>query len=150
MKTINSRIKKRILKSLSWLVAGVFLLTTVFPPQALAQGLLGLPAPGTPVLLSNSFMPAMLRGIRAYPDNPFQFDFIVDVGDSGLEGEAFNIEAQKLVRYFLASLTVPEKNLWVNLSPYEKERIIAGDFGETEMGRDLLAQDYLLKQITAS
>lgn len=95
-------------------------------------------------------MPAMLRGIRAYPDNPFQFDFIVDVGDSGLEGEAFNIEAQKLVRYFLASLTVPEKNLWVNLSPYEKERIIAGDFGETEMGRDLLAQDYLLKQITAS
>ncbi|MBF0512165.1 MAG: hypothetical protein HQL13_07565 [Candidatus Omnitrophica bacterium] len=38
----------------------------------------------------------------------------------------------------------------INLSPYEKNRIIKDDFGKTEMGRDLLAQDYLLKQITSS
>ena len=38
----------------------------------------------------------------------------------------------------------------INLSPYEKDRIIPEAFGQTEMGRDLLAQDYLLKQITAS
>ncbi|MDO8674486.1 MAG: hypothetical protein Q7K71_00005, partial [Candidatus Omnitrophota bacterium] len=56
----------------------------------------------------------------------------------------------KLIKYFLASLTVPEKDLWVNLSPYEKDRIVPTSFGQTEMGRDLLAQDYLLKQITAS
>ncbi|MBF0387840.1 MAG: hypothetical protein HQL20_08295 [Candidatus Omnitrophica bacterium] len=38
----------------------------------------------------------------------------------------------------------------INLSPFEKNRIIPDNFGSTEMGRDLLAQDYLLKQITAS
>ncbi|NLE65667.1 MAG: hypothetical protein GX606_07125, partial [Elusimicrobia bacterium] len=45
---------------------------------------------------------------------------------------------------------VPEKDLWVNLSPYEPDRIIPEAFGRTEMGRDLLAQDYILKQLTAS
>ncbi len=59
-------------------------------------------------------------------------------------------EANKLIKYFLASLTIPEKDLWVNLSPYEKDRIIPKSFGLTEMGRDLLAEDYMLKQITAS
>jgi hypothetical protein len=50
----------------------------------------------------------------------------------------------------LASLTVPDNEQWVNLSPYEKDRIISDSFGKTEMGRDLLAQDYILKQITSS
>jgi len=59
-------------------------------------------------------------------------------------------EAAKLIKYFLASLTTPENDLWVNLSPYEKNRIIPQSFGRTEMGRDLLAEDYMLKQITAS
>ena len=45
---------------------------------------------------------------------------------------------------------MPEKDLWVNLSPYEKDRIIPQSFGLTEMGRDLLGEDYMLKQITAS
>ena len=55
-----------------------------------------------------------------------------------------------LIKYFLASLTVPEKDLWVNLSPYEKDRMIAPNLGQTTMGRDMLAQDYILKQLTAS
>ena len=55
-----------------------------------------------------------------------------------------------LLKYFLASLTTPEKEFWVNLSPYEKDRIIPKGLGQTELGRDMLAQDYLLKQLTAS
>ena len=47
-------------------------------------------------------------------------------------------------------MAIPDDDQWVNLSPYEKDRIIKDDFGKTEMGRDLLAQDYMLKQITAS
>ena len=50
----------------------------------------------------------------------------------------------------MAALTVPEDEMWVNLSPYERDRIIEEGFGDTEMGRDLLAQDYILKQLTAS
>jgi len=66
------------------------------------------------------------------------------------DDQELRTEANKLIKYFLASLTIPEKDLWVNLSPYEKDRIIPQSFGLTEMGRDLLAEDYMLKQITAS
>ena len=38
----------------------------------------------------------------------------------------------------------------INLSPYEKDRMIPKSFGDTDMGRDLLAQDYVLKQLTAT
>ncbi len=38
----------------------------------------------------------------------------------------------------------------INLSPYESDRVIPENFGDTEMGRDLLAQDYMLKQLSAS
>jgi len=109
-----------------------------------------LPAPGVMVHLSPPLNPPILKGIKVYPDNPFRFDFILDKGN-GLSG---NVQLKdistKLIKYFLASLTIPEKDLWVNLSPYENNRIIPPSFGLTEMGRDLLAEDYMLKQITAS
>jgi hypothetical protein len=79
-----------------------------------------------------------------------EFDFIINNGETGAEGEALKEESTKLIKYFLASLTVPEKDLWVNLSPYEKDRVIPESFGLTEMGRDLLAQDYILKQLTST
>ena len=107
-----------------------------------------LSAPGVMVHLSPDFNPPILKGIKVHPDNPFRFDFILDQGDSS--AVPAKIESTRLIKYFLASLTIPEKDLWVNLSPYEKNRIIPQSFGLTEMGRDLLAEDYMLKQITAS
>ncbi len=109
-----------------------------------------LPLPGTMVTASPKFAPAIIRGIQFNAKNPFQFDFIIDRGDDKLSGEALKQESLKLIKYFLAGLTVPQKDLWVNLSPYEKGRIVPDGFGQTDMGRDLLAQDYLLKQLTAS
>jgi hypothetical protein len=109
-----------------------------------------LPAPGQMVALSPSFSPVVLKGIQLDAQNPFRFHFFVDSGDSKLSQEELKTESSRLIKYFLASLTIPEKDLWVNLSPYEKDRIVPQEFGQTEMGRDLLAQDYLLKQITAS
>jgi len=114
-----------------------------------------LPAPGVRVSLSPEFNPPILKGVKVHPDNPFRFDFILDKGDSPSlvkEGDRGSLkqEATRLIKYFLASLTIPEKDLWVNLSPYEKDRIVPQSFGQTEMGRDLLAEDYMLKQITAS
>jgi len=107
-----------------------------------------LPVPGVMVRLSQPFDPPMLKGIKVHPDNPFRFDFILDTGDGSKP--SLQQESTKLIKYFLAGLTIPEKDLWVNLSPYEKDRIIPNSFGLTEMGRDLLAEDYMLKQITAS
>ncbi len=117
----------------------------------LQESPLQLPEPGTMVHLSPPLNPPILKGIKVHPDNPFRFDFILDTGYGSVD-DAHNLteESNRLIRYFLASLTVPEKDLWVNLSPYEKNRIVPESFGQTEMGRDLLAQDYMLKQVTAT
>ncbi|OGW97834.1 MAG: hypothetical protein A2Y04_00050 [Omnitrophica WOR_2 bacterium GWC2_45_7] len=134
----------------AWTILISFILYSILPSQAYAQTLLNLPTPGAMVPLSPVFEPVLIKGIKLNPQNPLQFDFIVDPADSGLKDEALKEESTRLIKYFLAALTVPEEDLWVNLSPYEKDRIIPEAFGQTEMGRDLLAQDYLLKQITAS
>src|ERR1700685_4311083 len=134
-----------------------FLLNSFGPiPMVQAQEFV-LPKPGVMVPLSPEFNPPILKGIKVHPDNPFKFDFILDQGDAytrhperneGSQQEQLKTESTKLIKYFLAGLTIPEKDLWVNLSPYEKDRIIPTSFGLTEMGRDLLAEDYMLKQIT--
>jgi hypothetical protein len=102
------------------------------------------------VALSGVFTPAHLKGMIIDPADPFKFGFLILRGDGQLSGEQKQAEYQSLVKYFLAALAVPDTDQWVNLSPYEKERIIPEVFGLTEMGRDLLAQDYLLKQVASS
>src|SRR5580692_10927383 len=138
-------------KPISLIVVIAFLCSLITPiPKAQAQNLLGLPEPGTMVSLSPAYEPALIKGLTVHKDNPFLFDFIVDTGRSGLSGDALRTEGDRLVKYFFACLTVPEKDLWVNLSPYEKDRMVPQALGQTALGRDLLAQDYILKQLTAS
>ncbi|MFT5387480.1 MAG: hypothetical protein ACI9E5_000608 [Candidatus Omnitrophota bacterium] len=111
-----------------------------------------MPMVGSMVQVSAGYAPAIVRGITIHPQNPLKFTFLVDLGDSGLSAESKELkeESQRLINYFMAGLTVPEDELWVNLSPYEQDRVIPDSVGVTAMGRDLLAQDYLLKQLTAS
>ncbi len=106
--------------------------------------------PGIMVPLSPQYTPAYLKGIVIHPEDALKFDFIIYKGDQELADDQKRDEYTRLTKYFLASLAIPDDDQWVNLSPYEKDRIIKDDFGKTEMGRDLLAQDYMLKQITAS
>lgn len=132
-----------------------FVAGLILPPVTLLaaepqKGILGLPMPGSMVLKSDVYTPACLKGIKIDPQNPLKFDFIIDSGKDELTGQALEEEASKLIKYFLATLTIPEEDLWVNLSPYESDRIIPEGFGLTEMGRDLLSQDYMLKQLVAS
>jgi len=135
-----------------------FLVNTIFSVPVYSQvgngrdHSLQLPKPGVMVHLSPPLNPPVLKGIKVNPNNPFQFEFILDKGDSveTTGRSSLQDESTRLIKYFLASLTIPEKDLWVNLSPYEKDRVVPQSFGITEMGRDLLAQDYLLKQVTAS
>ncbi len=117
-------------------------------PSALAQDFY-LPTPGIMVHLSPPLDPPILKGIKVHPDNPLRFDFILDLGDSTLSHDRLKDETTKLIKYFLASLTIPEGDLWVNLSPYEKDRIIPSSFGLTEMGRDFPSLvDSLLRHST--
>ena len=135
-------------------IALLFMLNVIGLPkwgaaQTLATGkefslpLLVKPAEG-------AFRPAIIEGLTLYKNDPLKFDFIVNLGDQRLGGQALVKEADKLIKYFMAALTIPENDLWVNLSPYAKDAIIPPVFGETILGRDMLAQDYILKQLTAS
>ncbi|MBF0511835.1 MAG: hypothetical protein HQL13_05855, partial [Candidatus Omnitrophica bacterium] len=145
-------------KILCLTVMGCFFLTNLGSvPLAHADSILGLPVPGSMVSLSPSFKPALIRGLRIHQDNPFLFDFIVDPGqDMSLQGassetkQSLKYQSDRMVKYFFAALTIPDKDIWVNLSPYEKDRMVPKALGVTAMGRDLLAQDYMLKQLTAS
>jgi len=109
-----------------------------------------LPVIGEMVSFSQPFSPVLLKGLQFDIEKPFEFNFIVDTGSQDISQEALKEEGEALIRFFLTGLAIPEEDFWVNLSPYEEHRIIAPDFGQTEMGRDLLAQDYLLKQLSAS
>lgn len=134
-----------------------FVTTIVFVFSLFAADLIGInnsaravsiiPGPKEFIHTSESYSFPVLRGLRLNPDNPFDIEFIVDVSD---KEEVTRREASRLISYFLAGLTIPENNLWVNLSPYEKNRIVPLKLGETDLGKDLLGQDYVLKQITAS
>lgn len=139
-------------KAISLTVIIAFIITTLTPFNNASAAVAGLPIPGTMVNLSSAYTPLLIKGLRVHPDNPLLFDFIIDTGNSAIKNDSKDLraESEKLIKYFLATLTIPEKDLWVNLSPYEKDRIIEEPLGQTELGRDMLAQDYMLKQLTAS
>ncbi len=149
-----SNFKKSIFCQLtSSFILLAFCFTSIVPPsyaQTVSTGVLSLPVPGTLVAPSIAYQPTIIKGITIHPDDPLQMNFIIDSGDEAHSDEAFRAESDRLIKYFLASLTVPENELWVNLSPYEENRMVSEGFGSTQMGRDLLAQDYMLKQLTSS
>jgi hypothetical protein len=143
---------KQFRKIISVFLIAAFTGSSLYIPEVRAGEMVlpVMPVPGTRVDLSPVFMPAHLKGITINPTNGLEFDFLIHKGDGGLDESQKKEEYNKLIKYFLASLTIPEEDQWVNLSPYENSRIIQNNFGKTEMGRDLLSQDYLLKQITSS
>jgi hypothetical protein len=106
-----------------------------------------LPSPTQMVQPSKAFSYPVFKGLEIDPNNPLNLAFIIDTENKGSVSKA---EAQKLVNYFLAAVALPQKDLWVNLSPYEKDRVVTDELGATVLGEDLLAQDYLLKQLSSS
>jgi hypothetical protein len=97
-----------------------FLVNTLGPlPLAQAQiaspvgGDLSLPVPGEMVNFSPNFTPAVLKGITIHPENPLMFDFIIYRGDKVLSNEEKREEYKRLIKYFLASLAIPDEDQWV-------------------------------------
>ncbi|MBF0478078.1 MAG: hypothetical protein HQL26_01210 [Candidatus Omnitrophica bacterium] len=142
--------KNTFIRFCNWIILVAFLSTTVFQSTGYAQISMVMPPAGTQVYLSQPYMPSIIAGLKIDRTNPLHMDFYVAKGDEKVDGLTKEEEYNKMIRYFLAALTVPDKDQWVNLSPYENNRIVPEGFGKTEMGRDLLSQDYLLKQITSS
>ena len=150
MRQIHKHRHCLFVRILTFFIVLSFSLSLVAPQAVYAQEALTLPPVGSMVLPSSEYTPALMLGMTLHPENPLQIDFILDRGDDRLEGEALRAESQKMLSYFYAAMTVPEEDMWVNLSPYEKNRIIAKGLGNTQLGRDMLAEDYILKQLSAS
>lgn len=108
---------------------------------------LGLPEPTQLLSLSQEFSQASLRGIKINLNNPHELEFLFDTNDQTKMSQE---DIQRNVNYFFTGLGVEESDIWVNLSPYEANRILPQSIDDTELGRDLLLQDYLLKQISSS
>ena len=150
-KTTHQRLKKFLAASITFIfIFSNAIWPTQVPAQMIPKTLLNLPVPGTMVLPTPGFNPATINGMVINTEDALKLDFILDPGDSKISNPLLIEESSRMVRYFLSALTIPDEKRWVNLSPYEKDRIIADGFDKTEMGRDLLAQDYLLKQLMAS
>lgn len=88
-----------------------------------------------------------LRGLHIDPATPLSFEFILD---NAIETSSETTIAKTLATHFMTVLTVPQKDLWVNLSPLEPDRIMSTTLAYTDLGRVFLEQDYLIKQFTAS
>ncbi|MCA9401750.1 MAG: hypothetical protein KC713_08990, partial [Candidatus Omnitrophica bacterium] len=108
---------------------GVTLCSANLSAQVAHGQTIHLPSPGLMVNVTSAYQPVLMEGVTIDKENPFQFDFIIHAGDSGLDESSLQDESKKLIKYFLASLTIPEKDIWVNLSPYEGDRITASSFG---------------------
>ena len=118
-------------------------------PVAYAADEFLLPAPGVMVHLSPEFNPPMLKGIKVHPNNPFLFDFILNKGDSQLGNDQLKIESTKLIKYFLASLTLDlshkdkaqlnnqiDKVGGIDLTPINKDLQIQNKGGEIKFHLD--------------
>lgn len=125
----------------------VVLLSDIFKVKSIEAAMLGLPAPTQMLELSANYSTPMLQGLKLDIENPLNIDFIINRAD---QDDVSQEEASKLISYFLAALTIPESDLWVNLSPYEQDRIATDELSITDLGKDLLSQDYILKQLSAS
>jgi hypothetical protein len=101
----------------------------LYSPILYAESVPYLPAPSQLMTASVTFSPVILKGIKFYPDDPFKLDFILNEGSVKLSNDQLQEETRRLVKYFLTALTIPAKDLWVNLSPYEQDRIIPDAWG---------------------
>jgi SAM-dependent methyltransferase len=128
--------KEHFYRRLCWMAAISVALSCLLPSRVGAR----------PGLMARTFEPPVLCGLKTYPQEPFRFEFLLDKGDEARVQDV----SERLIKYFLTSLTIPEKDLWVNLSPAEPDRIVEKDFGRTGMGQELLALDLVLKQMTAA
>lgn len=137
-------------KRIIHLILTVSMILGPLPGNAQGLFLSTLPNPGAMVDKSSLFVPVLVKGLIIHPDKPLDLDLIVDSGNDSVDPAVISEESSRIAKYFLAAVTVPQDNLWVNLSPFEKDRVIEDELARTLLGRDMLAQDYLLKQLASS
>lgn len=147
------KLKKLFQKTTAITLSGLYSIVFLYhPTQSYAQpGILSSGAmPLVSQTLNSNQSSFFMKGVKTFSSEPFKFDFLVENNAVLDHSEKIEKDISKLLKYFMASLAIPNDELWVNLSPDEEDRVISESFSETDMGRDMLTQDYFLKQITSS
>jgi tRNA(Arg) A34 adenosine deaminase TadA len=104
-------------------------------------------APELTEAVSEKISPPCLKGLILDPVRPLDFHFVFDPGTEPLiRQERVSHQSRPLIDYFLTALAFADDDLWVNLNPREADRIMPDGLAHTQMGKVMLAQDYLLKQ----
>ncbi|MDP8259795.1 MAG: hypothetical protein P9L96_02135 [Candidatus Gygaella obscura] len=141
---------KFIKKALAVFVCILF----VFEQVGFAQNLRQLNLSGYTESLNSQydyekFHPLHLR-MLSYDNALQRFSFLVDRGDhNNLVNEFFNRATERLFKFFLIGLTLPDESFWVNLRPDSADEIIDKNLAKTDMGRIFLEADLQLKKDTA-
>jgi len=130
------------------LVCICFVMTSI--PAVQAAVLPYMPEPNQRIMAGPAYDLPLLEGIVFSADSPFYFTFLIKRGNVEREESVIRSEVNKISKYFLAALTLPGDDLWVNLSPYEQDRISTDNLALTDLGKDMLGEDYVLKQFVAS
>ncbi len=95
------------------------------------------------------FSSAQLNSISVFLNqNEQNFSYILKAKKAEKGDEIINIEdAEALsLNSFLTGLTLPETEFWVNLNPWEPDRIIEKDLETTDVGRIMLEADLQMKK----
>lgn len=123
-----------------------FLMLAVFTSNLFGDGLAIAVESVNIKLPMQEYHQATLKGIKIDSSNPFDITFLIDSGTSQTVPQA---ERNKLISYFIEALAVENEDFWVNLSPYEADRVVADSLSNSLIGNDMLDQDYMLKYISS-
>jgi hypothetical protein len=94
--------------------------------------------------------PPRLFGIAVRPSSPeWLLPFFTKMG-TDMGDEDWRREKEKLLTHFYTVLAVPGDDVHINLSAFERSRVMPGTLARTALGRLLAEQDCMLKQLTAS
>lgn len=100
-----------------------------------------------PTLPNKQINLPVIKGLSFNPNRPANIEFFFDTMD---QKKLSLIDTQRLIKYFISLLAIPQDKLWVNLSPYQQQRIIPESLEKLDLGKDLLLEDFILKKITAA
>lgn len=117
------------------------------PPQEapLSDELLLFPsAPGHAVVLNK---------LSVKPKENDKFDLLFGFDDVGAEIEGRPLEQgvqKRLFDYFWTGIVARNEDVWVNLAPDERNRMLPEYLGGTNLGRVMIEMDYNMKRLCAS
>ena len=95
---------------------------------------------------SDNISVPLLKGLKIDINDPLNIDFIFESCGHKIDRQ----DIERMIGYFFAAMAVPVDKIWVNLSPYEPDRVMEDTLALTGLGEDLLDMDYLLKQTSSA